>query len=164
MLIDAFRTPDERFEQLVDCHHEAFEYSQGIRAWRAGATNPDHLGGDMPAGMIVARSLPREGHDPAAIQRAYEAPFDGAVSKAGARRFTFCIPFAERLAGNAADQERCFHMLPTLNIPTHLIFGDADPVFTWEWAERWHSHLPGSTLDRIVGGGHFVQEDATVVV
>ena len=43
----------------------------------------------------------------------------------------------------------------------HFVFGDADEVFTWSWAERWHSLIPGSTLDRIPGVGHFVQEDAS---
>jgi pimeloyl-ACP methyl ester carboxylesterase len=33
-------------------------------------------------------------------------------------------------------------------------------VFTYDWAERWHAQLPGSTLDRIEGAGHFVQDDA----
>ncbi len=42
----------------------------------------------------------------------------------------------------------------------HFVFGDADPIFTWDWAERWASLIPGATLDRIAGAGHFVQEDA----
>jgi pimeloyl-ACP methyl ester carboxylesterase len=42
----------------------------------------------------------------------------------------------------------------------HFAFGDADEVFPFSWAERWHALVPGSTLDRIAGAGHFVQEDA----
>jgi pimeloyl-ACP methyl ester carboxylesterase len=30
-----------------------------------------------------------------------------------------------------------------------------------DWAERWHAAVVGSTLDRIAGAGHFVQEDAS---
>ncbi len=114
----------------------------------------------MPTGRIVAGSLRRPGHDKAALARAYDAPFPDAASKAGARRFPFCIPFAEPEAGNAQDQERCFQALRRYPHPIHFAFGDADEVFPWSWALRWHAELPGSTLDRIAGAGHFVQEDA----
>jgi haloalkane dehalogenase len=141
-------------------HHEGYEYSNGIRMWRQMAVNPDALGGDMPTGRIVAMSLRRDGHDRDALAAAYDAPYDGIESKAGARRFPYCIPFAEPEAGNAASQQWCFDTLPTL-LPIHIAFGDADGVFTWEWAQQWHHQLPGSTLDRIEGAGHFPQEDAT---
>lgn len=154
----------ERFTRLVIAntwlHHEGYEYSPGIRGWRAAATDPNKLGGDMPTGRIVAGSLRRAGHDTAALARAYDAPFPDLASKAGARRFPFCIPFAEPAAGNASDQQRCFDALLRYPHPLHFAFGDADEVFTWSWAERWHSLVPGSTLDRIAGAGHFVQEDA----
>jgi haloalkane dehalogenase len=155
----------ERFARLVIAntwlHHEGFEYSPGIRAWRAAATDPTKLGGDMPTGRIVAGSMRRPGHDTAALVRAYDAPFSGYASKAGARRFPFCIPFGEPEAGNAKQQQRCFDALRSYPHPVHFAFGDADEVFTWSWAERWHAHVPGSTLDRIAGAGHFVQEDAS---
>lgn len=141
-------------------HHAGFEYGDGIRWWRQAALDPAQLGGDMPTGRIVAGSMRRPGHDTAALVAAYDAPFPTYASKAGARRFPFCIPFGEPEAGNAADQERCFALLPTLGLPIHVAFGDADPVFPWAWAERWHAGLPGSTLDRIAGAGHFVQDDA----
>jgi haloalkane dehalogenase len=155
----------ERFVRLVIAntwlHHEGYEYGDGIRGWRAAATDPNKLGGDMPVGRIVAGSLRRPGHDRDAVARAYDAPFAGAASKAGARRFPFCIPFAEPEAGNARDQQRCFDALLRYPHPVHFAFGDADEVFPFHWAERWHSLVPGSTLDRIAGAGHFVQEDAS---
>ena len=155
----------DRFQRVVILntwlHHQGYEYSDAIRMWRQMATNPEQLGGDMPTGRIVAGSLRREGHDRSALCAAYDAPYDGAASKAGARRFPFCIPFAEPHAGNASSQQWCFDTLPALGLPIHLAFGDADGVFTWEWAQQWHAQLPGSTLDRIVGSGHFPQEDAT---
>lgn len=154
----------ERFARAVILntwlHHAEMPYGEGVRRWREMATDPERLGGDMPTGRIVAGTLRRPGHDLAAVTAAYDAPFTGYASKAGARRFPFCIPFAEPEAGNAVDQERCYRQLPTLGVPIHLAFGDADPVFPYEWGERWHGALPGSTLERIVGAGHFVQEDA----
>ena len=155
----------ERFERVIILntwlHHEGHEYSDGVRWWRQAALDPDQLGGDMPVGRIVSGSLARTHHDRKALTAAYDAPFDGYGSKAGARRFPFCIPFGEPEAGNAADQQRCYDALPHLGLPIHIMFGDVDPVFPWEGAEQWHDALPGSTLDRIPGASHFVQEDAT---
>jgi len=98
--------------------------------------------------------------DIAAVAARYDAPFPDARHKAGPRRFPWCIPFAEPEAGNAADQERCFHALPGLGKPVHFVWGDADPVFPWTWGERWARSIPGATLDRVAGAGHFLQQDA----
>jgi hypothetical protein len=85
------------------------------------ATDPARLGGDMPTGRIVAGTLRRPGHDLAAVAALYDAPFPDARYKAGARRFPWCIPFAEPAAGNAADQERCFRALPRLGPEPFLV-------------------------------------------
>jgi haloalkane dehalogenase len=135
-------------------------YSDGVKLWRQMALDPQRLGGDMPVGRIVAGTMRRPGHDLDAIAAAYNAPFPKPESKAGARRFPFCIPLEDPIPGSAAEQEAAFHRLGTLGLPVHIAFGDADPIFTWEWAEQWHAHLPDSTLDRIENAGHFVQADA----
>lgn len=157
-----------RFERLVIMntwlHHPEYVYSPGIRAWRDAATHfmwNAWTDGNLPCGAIVARSLRLPGHDRIRLQTAYEAPFaDGPVSKAGARRFPFCIPFAEPIAGNAADQTRCFSALLQMEIPAHFIFGDADPVFTADWGRQWSAQMKNATLDFIPGATHFVQEEA----
>lgn len=141
-------------------HHDGFEYTEGIRHWRAMATDPEQLGGDMPTGLLLAGAQRRPGHDRDALRAAYDAPFTGPESKAGARRFPWCLPFAQPEAGGAAWQQRCYEQLRSWDGPVHLVWGDADHVFTWEWAEQWASVLPGASLDRIEGAGHFLQEDA----
>jgi haloalkane dehalogenase len=162
-LRQAVDSPD-RFARLVIAntwlHHDGFDYSPGIRGWREAATDPAKLGGDMPTGRIVAGTLRRAGHDLAGVAHAYDAPFASAAAKAGARRYPYCIPLAEPEAGNARDQQRCFDALLRYPRPVHFVWGDADPVFPWSWAERWHGLVAGSTLDRIANAGHFVQEDA----
>lgn len=162
-LRQAVDMPD-RFVRLVIMntwlHHEGYEYSQGARNWRAMATNPEALGGDMPTGRIVAGTLRRPGHDLEAVTAAYDLPFEGYDTKAGARRFPACIPFGEPIGGNAADQQRCFDALLHWTKPVHFAWGDADPVFPIEWGERWASLMPGATFDRIADAGHFLQEDA----
>ena len=154
----------ERFDALVILntwlHHDGYEYSEAIRRWRDASQDPNTLGGDMPTGQIVAMSLRRPGHDLDAVRAAYNAPFTDVASKAGARRFPWCLPFVQPEEGNAADQQRCYDVLTGWNKPAHLIFGDADAIFTYEWAQKWASAIPGATHERIEGAGHFVQEDA----
>ncbi len=40
------------------------------------------------------------------------------------------------------------------------MFGDADPIFPAGWGERWSGLIPGATLERSEGAGHFVHEEA----
>lgn len=142
-------------------HHDGYEYANRLRWWRSAAGDPERLGGDMPTGTVVVESLKRAGHDKEALRVAYDAPFMGYASKAGARRFPWCLPFAEPEAGGADWQQRCHHLLPTLGLPVHFVWGDSDDVFPFDRAERWSSEVPGATLDRIEGAGHYLQEDAT---
>lgn len=154
----------ERFARLgilnTWLHHDGYAYTDMIRGWREAALNPAQLGGDVPAGRIVSGSLRREGHDRAAAAHAYDAPFPNFESKAGVRRFPWLLPFAQPDEGNAADQSRCFDALTRWEKPAHLIFGDADGIFTVEWARQWAERIPGATVDAVAGAGHFVQHDA----
>jgi haloalkane dehalogenase len=140
-------------------HHDGYEYSDGVRRWREMALDPAQFADTMPTGGIVAMTMRRE-HDADAVIAAYDAPFPTSESKAGARRFPVCLPFAEPELGGAAWQQRCYEQLPSRGIPVHFVWGDSDPVFVWDEAEAWHAALAGSTLDRIENAGHFVQEDA----
>jgi len=140
-------------------HHDGYVYGDGVRGWREMALDPAQFADAMPTGGIVAMTMRRE-HDADALVAAYDAPFPTSESKAGARRFPVCLPFAEPELGGAAWQQRCYDQLPRLGIPVHFVWGDADPIFGWDEAEAWHAAIPGSTLDRIANAGHFVQEDA----
>lgn len=142
-------------------HEDGFEYSDGIRFWRQMALDPEALGGDMPTGALVAGTMRRAGHDSGTLAAAFDAPYPDAAAKAGARRFPFCIPFAEPVLGDAEVQAAARAALRTWDAtPVHLAFGDADEVFPWTWAEQWAAEIPGASLDRIEGAGHFVQIDA----
>ena len=124
------------------------------------AIDPAALGGDMPTGAIIGMTLQRSHEDKDQIIAAFDAPYTGYASKAGARRFPFCIPFGEPELGDAVEQEEARIALRSITIPVHLAFGDADPIFTWEWAQQWAAEIPGATLDRIEQAGHFLQIDA----
>jgi haloalkane dehalogenase len=145
-------------------HHDGFAYTPAIKAWRDAATNRHWLAWtrhDLPCGPIVRRTAVRPVSDPAALEHAYEAPFQGSVAaKAGARRFPWCIPFAEPEAGAAVRQSQAFDALTKWSKPVHVIFGDSDPIFPPEWGRQWSEMIPGATFDEIERAGHFCQEDA----
>jgi haloalkane dehalogenase len=135
-------------------------YSETILGWHGAATNPDQLGGDMPTGGLVAGSMQRK-HDGAMLAAAYDAPFAGYASKAGARAFPAMLPFAEPDVGGADQQQRCHDALTTwTGCPVHVIFSDRDAIFPFEAGEAWAAQIPGATIDRIENAGHFVQADA----
>lgn len=161
-LINAVADPD-RYTRLFILntwlHQDDHEYSDGVRWWRQAALDPEQLGGDMPVGGIVSGTMRRPGVDLAAVAAAFDAPFPDYASKAGARRFPFCIPFGEPELGDADLQAAARAALRTWDIPTHVAFGDQDPIFTWAWAEQWAAEM-GATLDRIEGASHFVQIEA----
>jgi haloalkane dehalogenase len=162
-LRQAVDVPD-RFDRIFIfntwLHHDDFEYSDALRWWHGAAADPEQLGGDMPTGRIVSMTLVRE-HDTDAIKAAYNAPFSGFDDKAGPRAFPAMLPFAKPEVGGAAEQHRCHHALLAWNhCPIHVVFADADPIFTFAQGEAWATSIPNATLDRIVGAGHFVQLDA----
>ena len=166
-LINAVAAPD-RFARLAILntwlHHDAYAYTPAIKAWRAAATNKHWLAWtrhDLPCGTIVRRTAVRPVADPAALERAYEAPFEGSIAaKAGARRFPWCIPFAEPEAGAADRQAQAYDALTRWSKPVHVIFGDADPIFPPASGKAWADVIPGATFDTIERAGHFCQEDA----
>lgn len=166
-LINAVEMP-ERVDRLAILntwlHHDGFIYTPAIKAWREAATNRYWLAWtrhNLPCGAIVHRACRRAVSDPAALEAAYEAPYKGSIkSKAGARRFPWCIPFAEPEAGAAIRQAAAFDALKSWTKPVHVIFGDSDRIFTPEWGETWSEMIPGATFDTIERAGHFCQEDA----
>jgi haloalkane dehalogenase len=141
-------------------HHENYAYSEAVAGWRSAATNPEQLGGDMPTGRIVHMSMRRPHPDARAVD-VFAAPFNGFDSKAGARAFPAMLPFAEPVTGGAVEQQRCHEvLLAWQGCPIHVIFSDADPIFSFEAGERWAAQIPNATIDRIEGAGHFLQYDA----
>ncbi len=157
----------ERVSRLVILntwlHHHGFHYSDMIRRWRSYALGFAPGTGDMPTGEIVAR-WPRidEGRR-SAVKAAYDAPYPDAASKAGPRRFPWCLPFAEPLAGNAADQARCFEAITQWQKPAHLIFGDRDEIFSGDWARAWAAEIPGATVDMVPGPHHVSEESGPTI-
>jgi pimeloyl-ACP methyl ester carboxylesterase len=51
-------------------------------------------------------------------------------------------------------------MIRPSEIPTLLIWGDRDPVFTRETTENFAEWVPNLRVEHIPTAGHFVQTDA----
>jgi haloalkane dehalogenase len=161
-LINAVSDPS-RFARLVILntwlHRPDYPYTDQIHAWRRAAVDPARWR-TMPVQEIMQRTLVRGAGKSDAILAAYEAPYEDQETRAGLRRFPFCLPFAEPVAGGAALQETAFRALAGLPMPKHVMFGDSDPIFPAAHGEAWARQLPGATFDIIKDAGHFLQEDA----
>jgi haloalkane dehalogenase len=170
----------ERFTRLVVMntwlHHPGYEYSDGIRnwiaMWRDGGVfdreRPDVACVPLFSGelapmetllaAVVAGEEPLLEGDAAANYAAWAAPFRGLGDEAfhGARAFPLSIPLIDPERGNAAAQADHYRALQEMRLPTHVVWGGADPVFTTAWGREWAQRM-GATFDLIAEANHFLQ-------
>ncbi len=149
---------DDRISRLVIMntwlHHDGYEYTAELRNWHEMAKTPD-----LPFGRIVGFEASASSPDDIEVlDRAYGAPFPDRASMAGAVAWPAMLPFAEPVRGGAERQSRALDRLRSWDRPAHVVFGDADPVFTAEWGAAFAAMIPNATFDTIPGGTHFVQE------
>jgi len=114
-----------------------------------------HLQRNFFARKIVPFGIARAVRRTPAILKAYTDPFPTPASRIG----TWVFPRAiRRSAGWLAEIER---QLPRLrDKPVALVWGMKDAGFGREAIiERWLSHFPGASVDRLPEAKHFLQED-----
>lgn len=178
-------TMPERFTRLCIMnswlHHKEYEYSPGIRQW-IEQNSPGGLfvttipapfswGGLMAMATdrispqdsifkILHGETPTYSDDALAVKSAYDAPFAGLGEPGvtGPRRFPLSIPLHDPISGDAVNQEKNFATINALKIPIHFLWATNDDVFTLEWGKKWHSLIPHSTFEEIVGARHFLQD------
>jgi len=93
------------------------------------------------------------------IVAAYDAPFPTPESKSGPIVFPELVP-TEPDHPNTKPFLAIRDRLLEWRKPTLVLFGDSDPIFSPQVAERIAEQIPGALPAEIVaGGGHFVQED-----
>ena len=178
-------TMPDRFSRVVIMntwlHHAEFEYSPELRQWITqnlpGGIFRDNIPAKFNWGTLMAMSTGRaspqdsifvelNGGTPvyspkaAAVKYGYDAPFAGLGDQAvaGPRRFPLSIPLHDPISGNAVEQEKHFALVNSTALPVHFIWGDSDAVFTLDWGKKWHSLIPHSTFEVIVGARHFLQD------
>lgn len=115
--------------------------------------NPDLPVGDVIQAATVS-AVPPE------VIAAYEAPYDGEASKAGAAAFPLLYPL-EPGADGAAEMIATAEALTRWDKPTLVCFSDSDPVFTVRSGERFAARIKGTERFAVIGNAsHFLQEDA----
>ena len=115
-------------------------------------------GGDFQPGRLIRTASVRGLSDEA--MAAYDAPFPTPESKAGPIMFPEQVP-TEPEHPNAAPMLAIREAMKEWQKPTLVLFGDSDPIFPPEVAERIAELIPGALpAETIANAGHFVQEDA----
>jgi haloalkane dehalogenase len=115
-------------------------------------------GGDFQAGRLIRRACVRELSDD--VVGAYDAPFPTPESKAGPLMFPEQVP-TEPEHPNTAPLMAIREALKSWAKPALVLFGDSDPIFPPQVAERIAELIPGALpAETVANAGHFVQEDA----
>ena len=115
-------------------------------------------GGDFQPGRLIRTASVRGLSDEA--MAAYDAPFPAPESKTGPLMFPEQVP-TEPDHPNAAPLLAIREAMKEWQKPVLVLFGDSDPIFPPEVAERIAELIPGALpAETIANAGHFVQEDA----
>ena len=115
-------------------------------------------GGDFQPGRLIRTASVRGLSDEA--MAAYDAPFPTPESKAGPIMFPEQVP-TEPEHPNTAPMLAIREAMKEWQKPALVLFGDSDPIFPPEVAERIAELIPGALpAETIANAGHFVQEDA----
>ena len=115
-------------------------------------------GPDFEAGRLIQRTCTTQLAED--VVAAYDAPFPTPESKTGPLMFPEQVP-TEPDHPAAAKMREVRDKLQSWERPALVFFGDSDPIFSPQVAERIAELIPGAELQEpIAGAGHFVQEDA----
>jgi haloalkane dehalogenase len=112
---------------------------------------------NLPVGLLVRRACLTDPGDE--VIAAYDAPFVGAVSKAGARAFPLILPLTPDAPGAQAGA-RVLDALRSDSRSKLFLWADSDPVLPLETGRRFAAALGGEIDHVIAGASHFLQEDA----
>lgn len=116
------------------------------------------VGTEIVPGNLVKISC--AGEPPDDVVAGYDAPFPAPESKVGV------VMFPELVATSSAHPSAAAMIdvrerLRRWEKPALVLFGDADPVFSLELAERMAALVPGAgPVEVVEGAAHFLQEDA----
>jgi haloalkane dehalogenase len=111
---------------------------------------------DLPVGFLVRGACK---HDPGdEVIAAYDAPYETAAAKAGARAFPLLIPLSPDADGAQAG-ERVVGALREDRRPTLMLWADSDPVLPLATGERFAAAIAREAPRTIPDASHFLQED-----
>ncbi|SDD48736.1 Acyl-CoA synthetase (AMP-forming)/AMP-acid ligase II [Geodermatophilus telluris] len=96
---------------------------------------------------------------PAAVRRAFAAPYRTAARRRSVGDFVADIPFSPGHPSRPA-QEAVAEGIRGLDVPALLLWGPRDPVFGERYLADLRERLPQAQLHRYAGASHLLPEDA----
>ncbi|HEY4280445.1 MAG TPA: haloalkane dehalogenase [Conexibacter sp.] len=111
---------------------------------------------DLPVGMLVRGGCHRDPGE--AVIAAYDAPYTGGPSKAGARAFPLMIPLTPSGTG-AAEGQRTLAALAADRRPTLMLWAEHDPILPPATGERFAQAIGAEIAQVLPDASHFLQED-----
>ncbi len=111
---------------------------------------------DLPVGMLVRGACHTDPGEE--VIAAYDAPFPGVESKAGARAFPLILPTRPDAPGAEAGQ-RVQAALVEDERPKLVLWADSDPILTLQTGRRFAAALRTEVHHVIPEASHFLQED-----
>jgi haloalkane dehalogenase len=112
---------------------------------------------DVPIGVLIRGGCKNDPGDE--VIAAYDAPYIGAASKAGARAFPLILPTTPEAVG-AAEGKRVADGLREDGRPSLVLWADSDPILPFSVGERVSSQLNLTPPRAIKNASHFLQEDS----
>ncbi len=150
-------TRPERVARLVVLNTGIFSGRPPNDAWLRFREFVRRVGTDLVPGQLVRITCARELDDDVAA--AYDAPFPTPESKTGVVMFPELVP-TDLDHPSARTMIEVREALKTWDKPALVFFGDSDPIFPPEVAERFAARMPNAVcLPPVERAGHFVQED-----
>jgi acyl-coenzyme A synthetase/AMP-(fatty) acid ligase/alpha-beta hydrolase superfamily lysophospholipase len=107
--------------------------------------------------MALSRPRPSK-----AVRRAYEAPYLTAERRSAIAEFVEDIPLSSDHPSDAALAEIAAGLEQLVDVPSLLLWGPSDPVFSDLYLHDLEERLPNARTHRFVGSSHLVPEDAEV--
>ncbi len=96
-----------------------------------------------------------------AVRRAFMAPYRGAGRRAGVGNFVADIP-ADASHPSFGTLDRLAEGLRTLAVPSLMLWGPRDPIFSDRYLKDLISRLPHAQVHRFEGAGHLIAEDRDI--
>ena len=126
--------------------------SAGFEAWKAYMRSQP----DLQVGQLMSRAAPGLTPEEAA---AYDAPFEGARSKAGVRTFPELVPVTPDMPGAEISKRAVEWWHKSWEGPTFMAIGMRDPVLGPEVMAGMRKVIRACPEPmEVAEGGHFVQE------
>jgi len=151
-------TQPQRIARLVVLNTGIFSGRPPNADWLRFREFVRRVGTELRPGQLVRVTCARELADDVAA--AYDAPHPTPESMTGVVMFPELVP-TDLDHPSAQTMIEVRNALKTWDKPALVFFGDSDPIFPPEVAEKFAARIPNATcLPPVELAGHFVQEDA----